>query len=156
MISVDIPGFRNLRLAHLVLDYNGTLARDGELLPGVAEALAKLAPQIRLHVVTADTFGLAGGELAALPVDLTVTPAQTQAEAKLEYISRLGADGVVALGNGRNDRRMLSAAALGIALIQSEGAAAETLESADLVSTSVLDALDLLLNPRRLVATLRS
>jgi len=63
---------------------------------------------------------------------------------------------VVALGNGRNDRLMLREAALGIALIQREGGAAETIASADLLSTSVIEALDLLLHPQRLIASLRS
>ena len=35
----DIPGSPPLRIRHLVLDLNGTLALDGRLLPGVAEAL---------------------------------------------------------------------------------------------------------------------
>ena len=156
MISVDIPGFRKLELAHLVLDYNGTLALDGNLLPGVAERLASIAPALCIHVITADTFGLAKEQLAGLPVNFTITPAASQAEAKLQFVSGLGAHSVVAIGNGRNDRKMLSAAALGIALIQREGGAAETLASADVVSTSILDALELLRNPKRLVATLRS
>jgi soluble P-type ATPase len=139
-----------------VLDYNGTLAFDGKLLPGVAEQLASLAPTICIHVITADTFGLAKEQLAGLPIKFTITPATSQAEAKLQFVSELGANSVVAIGNGRNDRKMLNAVALGIALIQREGGAAETLASADVVSTSVLDALELLRNPKRLIATLRS
>lgn len=156
MISIDIPGFRKLELVHLVSDYNGTLALDGKLLPGVAEALSSLAPNIHIHVITADTFGLAKAQLAALPIRLTITPVESQAEAKLQFVSELGADTVVAIGNGRNDRKMLSAAALGIAIIQRESSAAETVASADVVSTNILDALELLHNPKRLVATLRS
>jgi soluble P-type ATPase len=156
MITIDIPGFRKLELAHLVLDYNGTLALDGTLLPGVAEALSSLAPGLRIHVVTADTFGLARAQLARLPVELTIIPIEEQAEAKLRFVSELGPDTVVAIGNGRNDRKMLGAAALGIALVQREGGAAEALAKADLVSTSIVDALDLLRHPKRLIATLRS
>jgi len=156
MIAIDIPGFGKLELAHLVLDYNGTLAVDGRLLPGVAEALSSLAPSICIHVVTADTFGLAKTELAGLPVNLVVTPTEGQAEAKHQFVSELGAKTVVAIGNGRNDRKMLRAAVLGIALVQREGGAAEALTSADLVSVSILDSLELLCNPKRLVATLRS
>jgi len=156
MISIDIPGFATLELAHLVLDYNGTLALDGGLLVGVAEALSGLATSIRIHVVTADTFGLAQAQLAELPVNLVVTPTEGQAEAKLQFVSALGADTVVAIGNGRNDHKMLGAAALGIALVQREGGAAQALASADLVCLSIVDALELLRNPKRLVATLRS
>jgi len=156
VIRIDIPGFRSLGLAHLVLDYNGTLAQDGKLLPGAGKALAALSSGIRIHVVTADTFGFAARELAGLPVELTIIPTGSQAEAKRDFVSRLGAETVVAIGNGRNDRKMLEAAALGIAVIQREGGSAEALASADVVSPGVLDALDLLRHPKRLVATLRS
>ncbi|MCX7016272.1 MAG: ATPase P [Candidatus Sumerlaeota bacterium] len=156
MIEINIPGFRHLQLAHLVSDYNGTLAVDGKLLPGVGEALSALAKDIQIHVITADTFGLAARQLAGLPVHLTITPAESQAEAKLEFVSRLGADAVVGIGNGRNDRKMLNAVAIGIGLIQKEGGAAEALAGADVVSSNILDALDLLRNPKRLIATLRS
>jgi soluble P-type ATPase len=156
MIKIDIPGFANLELEYLVLDFNGTLAVEGILLPSVGEALRGLASQLEIHVITADTFGLAAGQLAGLPVKLTIAPAESQAEVKRQFVSRLGSDCVVAIGNGRNDREMLKAAALGIAVIQTEGASAETLASADAVSSNILDALDLLRNPRRLIATLRS
>ncbi len=156
MISVEIPGFRKLELTHLVSDYNGTLALDGKLLLGVAEALVSLAPSICIHVITADTFGLAKAQLAELPINLTITPVESQAEAKLQFVFELGANSVVAIGNGRNDRKMLSAAALGIALIQREGGAAETVTSADIFCSNILDALELLRNPKRLVATLKS
>lgn len=156
MITIDIPGFRNLNLEHLVMDYNGTLAVDGMLLPGVAGVLRRLAENISIHVITADTFGLVREQLKGLPVDITITPITAQDEAKLLYILQLGADSVVAIGNGRNDQKMLTAAALGIAVIQSEGTAAETLASADVICPDILDALELLHNQKRLIATLRS
>ena len=156
MISINIPGFRKLELAYLVADYNGTLAVDGYLLPGVAEQLNNLASSLSIYVVTADTFGLAKAELAGLPINLTIAPLESQADMKLEFISRLGSSAVVAIGNGRNDRKMLEAAGLGIALIQRECAATETILSADIVSNSIIDALELLNNPKRLIATLRS
>jgi soluble P-type ATPase len=156
MIEIDIPGFRRLALSHLVADYNGTLAVDGRLLAGVAAAFTELAGKIRIHVVTADTFGAAAAELAALPVELAIVPREAQAEAKLDFVNRLGADCVVAIGNGRNDHAMLRAAALGIAVVQKEGSAAQTLAAADVVCLDVLDALALLGNPGRLIATLRS
>ena len=52
MIEIDIPGFRKLTLEHLVLDYNGTIAFDGDLVPGVAERLTLLSETIALHVLT--------------------------------------------------------------------------------------------------------
>lgn len=156
MIAVDIPGYGPLRLDHLVMDYNGTLAVDGEIAAGVASALAALASQVTIHVITADTFGLAAKRLAGYPVKLSVLPPGDQDAAKLDYVERLGAAQTVAVGNGRNDRRMLAAAGLGIAVILDEGAAFETLAAADVVCRGIVPALELLIHPLRLTATLRS
>ena len=156
MIALAIPGFGALEIRHLVLDYNGTLAADGKLLPGVRDTLAALADSVEIHVITADTFGLAGVELAGLPVNLAIVPEPDQADAKLAHVERLGASAVFAIGNGRNDRKMLAAAAVGVALVQAEGASAETLAAADVVAPSIVEALDLLRHPKRLIATLRS
>lgn len=156
LLQIDIPGFGTLRLQHLVLDYNGTLACDGVLIEGVAGRLRRLAASLTLHVVTADTFGNARAALKDLPCQVVVLAPESQDVAKLAYTERLGRERTVCVGNGRNDRAMLEAAAIGIAIVQSEGSAAETLAMADVVCPSILDALDLLDHPLRLVATLRS
>jgi soluble P-type ATPase len=155
MLTVDIPELGRLRLSDAVLDFNGTLACDGVLVPGTADRLRALADRLTLHVVTADTFGTAREALAGLPVTLTVLGAGQQAEAKAAYVGQLGADAVAAIGNGRNDRLMLREAALSIAVIQAEGAAREAIEAAQVVCPDIGAALDLLLDPTRLVATLR-
>ena len=155
MIKVDIPDYGTLELEHLVLDYNGTLARDGQGLPGVPEALRALEGKIEIHVITADTFGSAAAGLKGLPCGLTVLDSGRQAEAKAAYVRGLGAAKCAAVGNGRNDRLMLKEAALGIVVVQEEGASAETLANARVVCRDIRDALGLLLNPQRLVATLR-
>jgi len=156
MIAFAVPGFADFRLEHLVLDFNGTLAEDGVLVSGVQPVLAVLGEILMVHVVTADTFGCAANQLAGLPLRLTILQGGGQAEAKLRYVHELGADRVVAIGNGRNDSKMLAAAALGIAVIQREGSAFATLAAANIVVASVIDALELLLHRDRLVATLRS
>ena len=76
MIEIIIPDYRSLHLQHLVLDYNGTLAQDGLLLEGVRSRLESLAGQLRLHVITADTFGMAKGLLYGLPCNLVILPAE--------------------------------------------------------------------------------
>ena len=156
MLMVKIPGYRDLNISHLVLDYNGTLACDGELLEGVSQSLEVLAADLEIHVVTADTFGKVHSRLADSPCKVVVLPQEHQDIAKRKYVEELGSDRVVSIGNGRNDRLMLKRAALGIAVVQEEGAAAETLLAADVVCPSILAAFDLLRNPLRLTATLRS
>jgi soluble P-type ATPase len=156
MLEIDIPGYRALRLAHLVLDYNGTLACDGELLDGVRDRFAALAGMLQIHILTADTFGKARAQLAGVPCDLSILPAENQDRRKLEYIQRLGPETTVCVGNGRNDRLMLQEAGLGIVVVQAEGAAMQTVLAADVLARDILAALDLLTHPLRLVATLRS
>lgn len=156
MIDITIPGYGELHLEHIVLDYNGTLAVDGKMLPGVFARLAALTERLDVHVVTADTFGLVKSAMAGLTATVTVLPADAQDEAKLNYVNALGAEKTVAVGNGRNDRLMVAAAALGLAVILGEGASSLTLSAADVVCTSIEEALDLLVHPLRLTATLRS
>ena len=156
MIALDVPGFGGLRLHSAVLDFNGTLALDGRVLPGVAPRVRALAAQLAVHVVTADTTGTAARALARLPVDVRILGAARQAAAKVAVVRRLGARSVVAIGNGRNDAGMLARAALGIAICGAEGCAVDALTAARVTCTDIRDALDLLLTPLRLVATLRA
>lgn len=155
MLHIDIPGWTGLTLEHLVLDFNGTLALDGKLLPGVRERLNNLVPALEIHVLTADTFGSVQDQMRGIACAVSVIPASEQARSKAAYVENLGPSGCVAVGNGRNDALMLQTAALGIVLLQEEGAAPGTMAVADVVCRSVCDALDLLTHPLRLSATLR-
>jgi soluble P-type ATPase len=156
MLRIPIPGADDLLLEHLVLDFNGTLARDGHLLPEVAPRLARLAAQLKVHVLTGDIFGTVRDELCAVPCTVTVLAPEDQSAAKLRHVQQLGARHCACVGNGRNDRLMLQEAALSIAVIQAEGAHPATMTAADVAVTHPCDALDLLLHPQRLAATLRT
>lgn len=156
MLDIPIPGQKSLHLFHLALDYNGTIANDGHLIYGVKERLEYLSRSLEIHVLTADTFGNVREELSGVACRLFVIGADNQAQAKLNYIRPLGLERSVCIGNGRNDRLMLTEAALGIAVVQAEGAAVEAILAGDVVTYSILDALDLLTHPLRLTATLRS
>lgn len=156
MLPIEIPGYCTLELRHLVLDYNGTLAVDGRLLDGIEAQLAALAQTVDLHIVTGNTYGDARERLHGCPAEVVCLPARGQAQIKREYVLRLGAQQVVAVGNGRNDALMLEQAALGIAVVGTEGLAGDALKAADVVVHHATDALGLLLHPKRLIATLRS
>ena len=157
MIEIDIPGtHEKLLLEHLVLDFNGTLAVDGRILPGVADLLKELAARLQIHVVTAGTFGGVGEQVAGFPCVLKVLSGPGQTRQKAEYVAALGSDKTACIGNGRNDLEMLRVARLGIVVIQEEGASGQSLAAADVVCTNIVQALELLLHPLRLTATLRS
>jgi soluble P-type ATPase len=156
MLETIIPGHKTLLLSYLVLDYNGTIACDGRLINGVRERLEELSKSLSIHILTADTFGSVQKEMTGIPCEVVVIGKENQTQAKADYVRQLGLQKTVTVGNGRNDALMLKEVVLGIAVIQEEGGAVETLLAADIVTHSVLVALDLLLNPLRLTATLRS
>ena len=155
MIQVTIPGDKEIKIAHVVFDYNGTIARDGKLLAGVKEGIAAFSEQLTFHVITADTFGSVAKELQGVKALLTVIPKENQAEAKCDYIETLGSEETLGVGNGANDCLMLKAAALGIAVLGDEGLAAASLASADIVLKDILDLFGFFKRPERLIATLR-
>jgi len=155
VIELDIPGRGYLRLEHLVTDVNGTLALDGQIIDGIAERIGSLKDRLAIHLLTADTHG----KQAMIDEQLNLTAVRIQpgdeAGQKAEYVRRLGAETVVAMGQGANDAAMLKEAALGICVMSQEGAAIESLLSSDLVMPDITAALELLDKPLRIVASLR-
>ena len=156
MLEIAVPGGETLMLEHLLLDYNGTIAHDGKLLAGVQTRLGQLARQLTIHVITADTFGSVNKQMREVLCNIHVIGKHRQDESKETYVKTLGEENVVSIGNGRNDCLMLKASTLGIAVIQGEGAAVKALLSADVVCPNIHAALELLLQPLRLKATLRT
>jgi len=155
VIELNIPGRNPLRLQHLVMDVNGTLAVDGQLIEGIAKRIALLRDRFTIHLLTADPHG----RQAVIDQQLNLTAVRihpgSDAEQKAEYVRKLGAENVAAIGQGANDAAMLKEAALGICVMSQEGAATETLLSADLIMPNVTAALELLDKPLRIVASLR-
>lgn len=155
MIEIDVPGRGLLRIADLVLDVNGTIAVDGQLIEGVNERLAALRSEVALHLVTADTTGRQAALDAALGLQAERITAGQEREQKAALVRALGAGSVCMIGNGANDVEALREAALGIAVLGEEGVAVEAAQAADVLAPSINAALDLLLHPLRLRATLR-
>ncbi len=155
MLKIDIPSYKTLELQYLALDMNGTLALDGQLLPGVIERIERLRETLVVILISADTHGGLAENAAQLGAQAVRLQPGNEAAQKAAWVASLGASMVVAVGNGANDVEMLRAAALGIAVLGEEGLATECLRAADVVAPSITAALDLLIHPRRLVATLR-
>jgi len=156
MIEIALPLREPLRLQYLIVDMNGTVALDGELLPGVRERLAALSQVLEIWLITADTQGTLARVAPTLPVKVRPMEPGLGGPQKAALLEALGAPQTAAIGNGANDAEMLGRAAVGIAVLGPEGLAAACVNAADVVAPSIEAALDLLLHPRRLVATLRS
>ena len=141
MIRIEIPGRAEpLEIAHVALDYNGTVAVDG---------------RVGVHVLTADTYGTVRAQCEPLGVEVHAFPRAGAGACKKEIVAGLRG-GVACFGNGFNDIPMFDLAALSVAVLEGEGLCAALLPHADVLAATAADALDLLLKPDRLRATLRN
>ena len=155
MYSVIIPGFGEVKVEYLVSDFTGTLSVDGALLPGVEDRLNRISEFMQVQILTADTFGKAREALEKVNCTINILTGADHDLQKETYVKKLGAEKVAALGNGNNDRKLLAAARVGIAVAEGEGCAVEAVVAANILVRCAQDGLDLLLNPKRLKATLR-
>jgi soluble P-type ATPase len=155
MIKITIPALGLLELSHLVVDFNGTVATDGKMIRGVTERLQQLAGQLSIHVITADTNGSVRNECRDIPVSVHIIGTENQDEEKRRFLESLP-QAAAAVGNGRNDLQMFERAALAIAVLGEEGCCTRTVLQSDVMVRHIHDALDLLLKPNRLIATLRN
>ena len=155
MLNIQIPGRDVLTLQHLILDYNGTIAEDGDIIEAVRPRLEALSRDLSIYVITADTHGTAAKKCAGLPLKVLTFPTTEVGRIKAAEVQKLSG-GVITIGNGFNDISMSDAADLSICVIGREGCCGALLMHTDVVVTSIADALDLLLIPGRLRATLRT
>ena len=155
MLTVKIPGREELTLSHLILDYNGTIAEDGEIIESIRPRLAELAKDLFIYVITADTHGTAAKKCEGLPLQVLTFPTTEVGAIKAREASKC-TDGVITIGNGFNDIQMSDVADLSICVIGKEGCCGALLMHTDVLVTSIDDALDLLLKTGRLRATLRT
>lgn len=155
MIRLDIPNGETLELEYVVFDYNGTIATDGVIDKGIAERLIKLSRKLKIYIATLDTFGTVKEHMKGLPVEVKVMPAETGGLGKKNFVNELGADRTVCVGNGCNDIDMFNVAKLSLIVLGKEGMSIKTFNAADIAFKDSVDALDFLLNEKRMTATLR-
>lgn len=152
MYTIDIPGRGELQLAHAVFDFNGTLANAGDLLPDLNHSLFRVSNLLSCIILTADSFGTVHTAVKSLPVQVE---AVDSGKDKARFVEQLHG-GVVAIGNGWNDYDMFIHADLSIAIVGPEGTAAKVLQVANILVPDIYTALDLLVNPKKIIATLRA
>jgi soluble P-type ATPase len=156
IINLSVPGREmNLVLKNLVLDLNGTLSVDGILVEGVESRIALLKKDLEIYLLTSDTLGCGSTIAEELGITVIKVGSEHGGQDKLDFLNTVGPEETIVIGNGFNDRLVLEHAALSIAVIGGEGCCVQALQQADIVVKDILDALDLLFTPLRIVATLR-
>jgi len=155
MIKIDIPGWENLEIENIVLDMNGTVAKDGRIPQEVKEKINSLSEKVRIYLLTADTYETADEEIRDTKAELVRIAGKDTQKWKLEFLKTLNLEKTVVLGNGNSDQLIMKEACLGIAVLGDEGISTLTMKNSDLVVKSISDALNLFLKPKRLISTLR-
>ena len=130
MIIYKIPGRDDIEIENIVFDYNGTIAVDGKLLEGVRDLLLELGKHVNIYILTADTYGTVEKECRNIAGKVLNFPKENAGEFKEAIIS--------------------------IAVIEGEGASTKLLLSADIVTRSIIEAIEIILNENKLKAILRN
>ena len=154
-VRIDIPGWGNIDIENIVIDLDGTIATDGKISPEVKEKINSLSELAKVYILTADTQGTANEEILGMNAELIKIPEEDSKQGKFDFLKTLNLEMTVVVGNGSNDQLILKEAALGIAVLGDEGVSVSAIKTADVVVKNIQNALDLLLKPKRLIATLR-
>jgi soluble P-type ATPase len=155
MVRIVIPGNDTINLKNLVLDFNGTIASDGVIDPGIKDKIEELSQKIKVYILSADTRGNLGEITKHMRVEVVKIPPGNGSEAKRQFLQRIDPSKTAVIGNGYIDHAILQKARLGIAVIGKEGASVKAVVCSDVVVNNISDALDLFICPLRLIATLR-
>ena len=72
-----------------------------------------------------------------------------------KIVNNIDSKVTMTIGNGNNDVEMFEESILSVAVIGDEGCAVKAIFAADIITNNIDDAIDLILNPHRIKATLR-
>ena len=143
-----------LEINTIVLDLNGTLSVNGVIpseIPGLLSQLKKL--DVRLILLSGDIRGNAQKLADDLGMELVVAK---NAHEKEKAILQLEPETCAAVGNARIDIGAFKHAKLSIATLQAEGIHVDILKYVDILVPSVADALNLFINKKSLLATMKN
>jgi soluble P-type ATPase len=155
LIEIRIPGWGDIDIENIIFDLNGTIATDGKIPDKVKEKIKILSEKVNVFVLTADTQGTADEQVQDMNVELIKIPVEDSKLGKLDFLKTLELNTTVVVGNGSNDQLILKEAVLGIVVLGEEGISASVLKNADIIVKNIVDAFDLFLKPKRLIATLK-
>lgn len=155
MIKINIPGYKSMNIIYAVFDFNGTIAVDGIIRDDVKRKLINLQENLEIYILTADTYGNVEEAVKNMNLKVHIISKENGTMDKLNFVKKLGSNNCIAIGNGNNDHLMLKEAEIGICIVEDEGCSVKALINSDIVVKNINDCLDILLNPKRLIATLR-
>ncbi len=153
-----IPNYGKITIKNIIFDINGTIQFKGQISDDLVKKIEELKKIYKVYLVSADTRGNLKELAEKIKVSyIKINPVETsEAEEKNRELIRLGKDVTVAVGNGNNDALMLKNSILGITVLGSEGATIKSILNSDVIVPDPISAIDLLLDEKVMIGTLRS
>ncbi|MFA7194022.1 MAG: HAD hydrolase family protein [Candidatus Paceibacterota bacterium] len=149
-----IPGVGDLELKTIILDLNGTLTVKGRIPDGIDDRIVALKNRgYRILFFTGNTRGNADKIASKLGIEWILAE---NGIAKRDEALKLEPETCVAIGNGLIDLELMKVVKLRIVTLQAEGVHTQTFLNSDIVIPTIINALDFLIEPEILIATLRS
>ena len=157
MRMFDIPNYGKIHIKNILFDVNGTIQFDGRIPTKVKKRIKRLKNYYNIFLISADTRGNLNQIALNLGVkSIKISPSELlEAETKNNELIKLGREETVAIGNGNNDFMMLKNAILSIAILGKEGLSSNTLMNSELVFSNCIDAINFLMDEKKVIATLR-
>lgn len=158
MKEFNIPNYGVITIKNIIFDINGTLQFKGRISEALIKKLDELKKVYNVYLISADTRGNLKELADLLKVSyIKINPkGDSEAEAKNSELIKLGKEVTVAIGNGNNDALMLQNSILGISILGSEGATTKSVLNSKVIFPNPLNAIDMLLDEKTMIGTLRS
>jgi len=154
MILIQRPGQESIEIDYILIDFEGTLASDGRVHPKAKDKINLLSKRTKIYILAKGEKEKIEETLRRVKGELFFLKEEDSSSKKLDLLLTLGAPRAVVIGNGLDDVPLMEKAGLSMAIIGKEGTSGKLIQTADLVFTNIVDALDFLLKPLRQKATL--
>lgn len=154
MILIQRPGQEAIEINYILIDFEGTLASDGRVHPKAKDKINLLSKRTKIYILAKGEKEKIQETLRRVKAEIFFVKEEESSSQKLELLLNLGPSRSIVIGNGMDDVRMMEEAGLSMAIIGKEGISGELIQTADLIFTDIIDALDFLLKPLRQKATL--
>ncbi len=154
MILIQRPGQESIEIDYILIDFEGTLALDGRVHPKAKDKINLLSKRTKIYIFAKGEKEKIEETLRRVKAELFFLKEEDSSSKKLDLLLNLGAPRAVVIGNGLDDVPLMEEAGLSMVIIGKEGTSGKLIQTADLVFTNIVDALDFLLKPLRQKATL--
>lgn len=154
MITILRPGQEPLEFDFILIDFEGTLASDRRIHPKAKDKINLLSKRTKIYILTKGEKERVEEALRRVKAEIIYLREGEASKQKLDLLLNVGASRAVVVGNGIDDVPLMKEAGFRMAIIGKEGTSIELIQTADIVFTNIVDALDFLLKPLRQKATL--